>query len=121
VIGIDIIEISRIKNAIEQHGSRFLNKIFTSAEIAYCNSHKNCYEKFAARFAVKEAVAKVLKVDNSNFFRDIEISNAINGAPQAILSAQLRTKYALTDQSAQLEISMSHCKEYAVGIAIQKF
>ncbi|OFW22057.1 MAG: holo-[acyl-carrier-protein] synthase, partial [Acidobacteria bacterium RIFCSPLOWO2_02_FULL_59_13] len=59
-IGVDLIEVSRLRLAIERHGERFLRRVFTPAEIAYCQSKKNPYERFAARFAAKEAAMKAL-------------------------------------------------------------
>ena len=59
-IGIDIIEIDRIKTSIETYGNRFLSKIYTPIEIDYCNSKANKFQHFAARFAAKEAVYKAL-------------------------------------------------------------
>jgi len=58
--GIDMIEIDRIAQSIDRYGSRFLNRIFTADEIAYCQQKKNSAESFAARFAAKEAGAKAL-------------------------------------------------------------
>lgn len=58
--GIDIIEIDRIAQSIDRFGSRFLHRIFTPGEIAYCNRKKNAAESYAARFAAKEAGAKAL-------------------------------------------------------------
>lgn len=57
--GIDVVEIERIAGAIERYGERFLRRIFTEGEIAYCRRKRNC-ESFAARFAAKEAAAKAL-------------------------------------------------------------
>src|ERR1700733_5443886 len=56
--GIDIIEIDRVARSIERFGDRFLHRIFTSGEIAYCSRKKNAAESYAARFAAKEAGAK---------------------------------------------------------------
>src|ERR1700721_4487444 len=58
--GIDIIEIDRVARSIERFGDRFLHRIFTSGEIAYCSRKKNAAESYAARFAAKEAGAKAL-------------------------------------------------------------
>lgn len=58
--GIDIIEIERIAASMERYGERFLTRVFTSGEIAYCQRKKNAAESFAARFAAKEAGAKAL-------------------------------------------------------------
>ncbi len=58
--GIDMIEIHRIAQSIERFGERFLSRVFTQGEIAYCQAKKNSAESFAARFAAKEAAAKAL-------------------------------------------------------------
>lgn len=58
--GIDVVEIDRIESAIERYGDRFLRRVFTPGEIAYCSRKRNCAESFAARFAAKEAGAKAL-------------------------------------------------------------
>jgi holo-[acyl-carrier protein] synthase len=114
MVGIDIIETKRIKNLIEKYGQKFLKKIFTPNEIAYCERQKLKEQNYAARFAVKEAVAKVIKEGPSNFWQDIEIGKNPNGAPFLILSKRLSK---ICPQP--IEISLSHCDEYAVGIAIK--
>jgi holo-[acyl-carrier protein] synthase len=58
--GIDLVEIRRIKRSIDRYGSRFLNRVYTEAEQAYCLRKRNSAESFAARFAAKEAAAKAL-------------------------------------------------------------
>ena len=59
-LGLDIAEIDRIEAAIKRHGAPFIERLFTPAEAAYCESHKNKYERYAARFAAKEAAMKAL-------------------------------------------------------------
>ena len=113
MIGIDIIEINRIQDAIQKYGDKFIKKIFTPYEIAYCQSFQSQAEKFAARFAVKEAVAKVIKTGFPSYFLDMEIRNDASGAPNLILSDRLKALYPYP-----IEISISHCKEYAVGMAM---
>src|SRR3990167_6225802 len=60
-LGIDIVSVSRMRQAIERQGRRFLDRIFTKSEQAYCNRKKNKFENYAARFAAKEAVIKAKK------------------------------------------------------------
>lgn len=115
MIGIDIIELHRIEKSIQKYGEKFLSKIFTPNEIEYCESYQTRIEKYAARFAVKEAVAKIIKQGYANFFLDIEIRNEPSGAPYVILSDRLKKIFP-----NKIEISMSHCKEYAVGVAMSK-
>lgn len=115
--GTDIIEIDRIKRVIERKKDKFLEEIYTGSEIDYCKSKKNAmYESFAARFAAKEAVLKIVynlvekKSDVS--FKNIEIVNNKNGKPQI----QFNNIEFKDIQS--IDISISHCKKYATANAI---
>ena len=74
--GIDIAEVPRIADAIARYGDRFLNKIYTEGEIRYCQSKANKAERFAARFAAKEAAMKALGTgwNHGVRFRDIEVA-----------------------------------------------
>lgn len=115
--GIDIIEIDRIKESIEKAGTRFLNRVFTDAEIAYCESKKvQKYQSYAARFAAKEATLKaVSKLLNNKYeleWKDIEILNDDNGKPQVNID------YNFDNRIKDIDISMSHCETYAVANVI---
>jgi holo-[acyl-carrier protein] synthase len=116
-IGIDIIEIERIKQSIETFGDRFLNKIFTKTEIDYCAVRKNKYQHFAARFAAKEAVYKALSSGkNSGFnWKDIEIYNEFNGMPSVKLYGELS---GLVGNGKALKVTMSHSHHYVTCFAI---
>jgi len=116
-IGIDIIEIERIKRSIEKFDSQFLNKIYTQTELDYCLSKKNKYQHFAARFAAKEAIAKALATGWSKEFRwkDIEIYNEKSGMPNVELKGNLK-KFLSVDKS--LKITMSHSEHYVTCFAI---
>src|SRR5262245_52250195 len=59
-LGVDISEVNRIESAIQRHGDAFLKRVFTPAEIAYCERHRNRFERYAGRFAAKEATMKAL-------------------------------------------------------------
>ena len=118
--GIDIIEISRIKEAIEKNGEAFLNKVYTKKEIEYCEAHKVVkYQHYAARFAAKEAVAKFLGTGfNGKFdFSDIEVKNDGKGKPKVTL---LNGALDLFNEKGykEISISISHSKEYATSIVI---
>lgn len=109
--GTDIIEINRIKKNIEIHGDKFLKRIFTDQEIEYCESKKNQkYQSYAVRFAAKEAAYKALSnyINFEYSWTDFEVQKDKNGKP--IL--KLRFKIKNLDS---LEISLSHCKEYAIA------
>ena len=112
--GVDIIEISRIKESIESLGERFINRVFTEKEIEYCESKKNQkYQHYAARFAVKEAVFKALswKLEDKYAicWKDIEVVDDKQGRPSLnIIGMNL-------NDIENIDISLSHCKEYAVA------
>lgn len=112
--GIDIIEVNRIQESIEKLGEKFLNKIFTPKEIAYCNSKKNMkYQHFAARFAGKEAIFKAISEMLEDKYEitwtDVEILNDVSGKPRVYFVGE--KKYGI----AQIDVSFSHLKEYAVA------
>lgn len=82
-LGVDISEVDRIREAMERHGERFLERVFTPAEIAYCNRHRDRAERFAGRFAAKEAAMKALGTGWSNGVRwvDVEVTRLPSGKP----------------------------------------
>lgn len=112
--GVDIIEISRVKESIESLGERFINRVFTEKEIEYCES-KNVqkYQHYAARFAAKEATFKALSWKFEDKYaicwKDIEVVDNEQGRPSLnIIGMNL-------DDIENIDISLSHCKEYAVA------
>ena len=112
--GTDIIEIDRIKDTIDEMGEKFLNRIFTKEEIRYCESkNKQKYEHYAARFAAKEAAFKALSFNIQNKFsvswQDIEVANNEQGRPS------LNIKNIDLNNIESIDISLSHCKNYAVA------
>ncbi|AFN75787.1 holo-acyl-carrier-protein synthase [Melioribacter roseus P3M-2] len=116
-LGIDIIEIDRIKQSVDNYGDRFLEKIFTISELEYCLSKKNKYQHLAARFAAKEAITKALSsVNVSPGWKDIEISNLSNGRPVVNLRSIEIKEYLGNDK--KLLISMSHSDHYVTCVAI---
>ena len=82
-LGVDIAEIDRIEAAIKRHGEAFLRRVFTRSEIDYCERHRNRYERYAGRFAVKEAAMKALGTGWSRGVRwvDIEVTRLPTGKP----------------------------------------
>lgn len=112
--GTDIIEISRIKESIESTNKKFCERVYTEKEREYCESKKmQKYQHYAARFAAKEAVFKAIsKTLNGKYditWKDIEVLNDENGRPYIKLSEQFANKIE------DIDISISHCKEYAVA------
>lgn len=108
--GVDIIEIGRIKKTILTN-KRFLEKVYTPTEIAYCNSKKNKWQHFAVRFAAKEAVWKALGKKNI-WHRDISVKNTEDGKPEVILSKKYR------NLEKKISLSLSHTEDYAVAVAV---
>lgn len=111
--GIDIIEVNRVKEAIEDLGEKFLNRIFTPAEIEYCiNKNKMMYQHFAARFAAKEAIFKamsdLLEDKYEITWTDVEVLNDEKGRPYVHF---IDKNYPIK----QIDISLSHLSEYAVA------
>jgi holo-[acyl-carrier protein] synthase len=82
-IGLDATEIPRIASTMERYGDRFLRRIFTAGEIAYCQAHRRAAQHFAARFAVKEAAMKALGTGHSRgvLWKDVEVERH-GGPPQ---------------------------------------
>jgi len=91
-LGVDISEVDRIREAMARHGQRFLERVFTPAEIAYCNRHRDRAERFAGRFAAKEAAMKALGTGWSNGVRwvDIEVTRLPSGRPTLALHGAAR-------------------------------
>ena len=91
-LGVDIAEVDRIQAAITRHGQAFLDRIFTPAEIAYCDRHRNRCERYAGRFAAKEAAMKALGTGWSNGVRwvDIEVTRLPSGQPTLSLHGATR-------------------------------
>ena len=112
--GTDIIEIERIKESIEKSGDSFLNRVFTKKEIEYCESKKKQkYQHYAARFAAKEAAFKALswKLNDkySVSWKDFELVNNKQGRPELnIIGINL-------EDVENIDVSISHCKEYAIA------
>jgi len=116
-VGIDIIEIDRVKKSIDKYGDKFLDKVFTAGEINYCNKKFNKYQHYAARFAAKEAVYKALTSGWKEGLRwkDIEIENDQSGMPSVNTRGKLATFLA---NNLQLKISISHSQNYVTSVAI---
>ena len=116
-IGTDIIEKNKKKKSIEDTDNKFIERVYTNKEIEYCESRKSQkYQHYAVRFAGKEAVFKAISSTLKNKFeidwKDIEILNDSSGRPYVnILKSKISEKI-------NIDISLSHCKEYAVANVI---
>ena len=116
-IGVDIVEISRIRKSIQRDG--FLAKVFSHKEIEYCKKSAKSHENYAGRFAVKEALIKAIgegllfKIDLSK----IEIVNDEHGKPEIKLSDEVCSLFPYLKESS-IHVSISHSASYAVGMVI---
>jgi holo-[acyl-carrier protein] synthase len=118
--GIDIVETSRIRKLVEQHGGHFLDRVFTSAEQAYCAANpKRYYEHLAGRFAAKEAVLKVLGTGwrGGIAWTDVEVVKEPSGLPTIALTGECR-RIATGRGIVQWHVSISHIQTHATASAI---
>ena len=117
--GIDIVPVARIDRLIRDRGDGFLRRWFTAAEIEYCTRKAVPSRHFAARFAAKEAVAKVLPGtwDGPLPWPSIEIVHGATGAPSVQLSGRI-LELANSGGVRDIQVSLSHCDDYATAVAI---
>ncbi len=115
-LGNDILEIARIRKSYERHGQSFLDKLFSAKEQAYCLKHKDPSSHIAARFSVKESIAKALGTGfgKSLSWLDIEILNDPLGKPCVFFSETAKKRF----ENPTILISISHCKSYVATTAI---
>ena len=118
-LGTDIIEIARIAQSIDRYGERFLQRIFTAGEIAYCQRKKSAAESFAARFAAKEAAAKALGTGISRgvSWLEIEVTRAPGGRPLLALSGRAAER-ARELRVVKLSLSLTHTREIAMAVVV---
>jgi holo-[acyl-carrier protein] synthase len=117
--GIDIAEVPRIREAIERHGQRFLHRIFTEGEIQYCESKANRVERYAARFAAKEAGMKAIGTgwNHGVRWRDIEVARKPGGRPTLLLHGKA-AEFAARLGAVNIALSLTHTAEQAMAQVI---
>jgi holo-[acyl-carrier protein] synthase len=119
--GVDLIEIERIAHSIERYGERFLHRIYTEHEIAYCNSKRSSAESFAARFAAKEAGAKALGTGISRGVTWIEFQIARQPGGRPVL--ELRGRAALLAKELgvkTISLSLTHTGNLAMATVMME-
>lgn len=117
--GTDLIEIERIRASVSRHGDRFLRRIYTDGEIAYCGRKRNSAESYATRFAAKEAAAKALGTGISQGvgWREIEVLREPSGRPTLRFSGRaLQRAASLGVRRASL--SLTHSRELAMAFVL---
>jgi holo-[acyl-carrier protein] synthase len=117
--GVDIAETSRIEAVFERHGDRFSRRLYTPEEIAYCEKFKNKAERYAARFAAKEAAFKALGTGWRNGVRwlDVEVTHLASGKPELVLTGRA-LEVARGLGVTRSSISISHSDRYVVAQVI---
>jgi len=114
-VGIDIIEIERIRKAVKRFGRRFLRRIYTERELALCRGR---VAELAARFAAKEAASKVLGTGMRGIsWREIETLSDARGKPLLCLSGKARLR-AEELGLKRFAVSLSHSRDYAIAVVI---
>jgi len=118
-LGVDIAEVDRVKAVIEGQGERFLKRVYTDAERAYCEQFRNKYERYAGRFAVKEAAMKALGTGWSRGVRwaDIEVARERGGRPTLALAGEAK-KIAERMGVKHIAISITHTATQAFAQVI---
>jgi holo-[acyl-carrier protein] synthase len=117
--GVDIVETERIAQAFERHGERFTRRLYTPGEIDYCERFKNKAERYAARFAAKEAAFKALGTGWGEGVRwlDVEVTHQPSGKPELLLTGragQLARELGV----ARTAVTISHSDRYVVAQVI---
>ena len=118
-VGTDLAEISRVARSIERFGDRFLARVYTAGEIAYCRTKKNFAESFAARFAAKEAGAKALGTGISYgvSWQEFEVLRAPSGKPSLVLhgrAAEIAGRLGVVHAT----LSLTHSRDTAMAVVI---
>jgi len=117
--GIDLVDRPRIEDMVKRHGKRFLNRVFTAAEQAYARANKDRIEKLAGRFAVKEAVLKLMGTGwrGKIAWTDIEVLNNPAGQPQVTLTGEVE-KLAEKLGIKHISVSITHTANFAIASAV---
>lgn len=118
-VGVDLAEVPRIRASFERFGERFRDRIFTPLEIAYCESKANKYERYAARFAAKEAGMKAIGTGMRRGVRwvDFEVANLPSGKPTLRfhgIAAQVAERLGVTN----VALSLTHTSETSLAHVI---
>ncbi len=117
--GVDLVDCLRIREALGRHGQKFLERVFTPGELAYCRGRKRELEHLAGRFAAKEAVLKVLGTGWRSGIKwtDVEVVNEPSGQPRIRLHDECK-RIAEERGFREVLISISHIQTHAIASAI---
>lgn len=115
-VGIDIIEVGRIRKSIDEYGDLFTDKIFTRDEKKYCTEKPYPYQHYAARFAAKEAFSKAAGTgwDDSFSWHEVEVVNEQSGKPYLRLTGQALKNL----RGKRIFLSLSHSGDYVTAVVV---
>jgi holo-[acyl-carrier protein] synthase len=119
VVGVDMVRVGDVAESIARFGDRYTHRIFTEEEIRYCSAHERADERYAARFAAKEATIKVLRPrpDESVEWRTIEVRRAPEGWCDVLLHGAAE-ELAARNGIAGLALSLSHENGFAIAVVV---
>ena len=117
--GVDLCDVGRLREAIERHGARFKSRVFTGGEIAYAERRANLYERYAARFAAKEAGMKALGTGwrGGIAWCDFEVTNLASGMPTLVFhgkAGEIARKLGVRN----ISLSLTHTRGQAIAMVI---
>jgi holo-[acyl-carrier protein] synthase len=118
-IGVDIVEISRLRATLDRHRDSFLRRVFTPAEQEFCAAHRDPVPHYAVRFAAKEALFKAIGTGWAKgvSWIDVEVLRSGAGAPTIVLSGEAK-KFAQQLGAQTVHVSLSHAVENAIAVVI---
>ena len=118
-LGTDLIEIERIEHSVARFGERFLERVFTPGEIAYCQAKRGSAESFAARFAAKEAGAKALGTGISRgvSWKEFEVRRQPGQRPELHLSGRA-AEIAAALGVRRISLSLTHSREMSMAVVV---
>jgi len=118
-VGVDVVDLERIREALSRTGERFVRRVYTEAEAEYCRRHRDPVPHFAARFAAKEALFKAIRTGWSQGvrWRDVEVARARGRPPELVLRGEaLRHSTVLGTRT--VHCTLSHSAASAVAVVI---
>ncbi len=118
-VGIDLIEVQRIRGVVERHGERFYQRVLRPDEIAYCRSHRDPFPFIAGRFAAKEAISKAFGtgICSRLGWQDLEVCHRESGQPYVVLHDA--AKQLLETLGAEVvHLSLTHTAQHAAAVAV---
>lgn len=117
-IGIDIIDINRLRRAAEKWGGRFLDRVFTEGERSYCFSKASPYQSFSVRFAAKEAFIKAVRAAVPVAFNEVEVVSEDSGQPEIRLSGKTGAAFEMLVGDGRIHLSLSHDRDFGVACVV---